>query len=522
MPSCRGTPMEKQIPTSRLSKRTVAILGAFAAILAVTAFILSMFLMPQQNEGTINPDATVTLPNYYMNGMVFQRDKPISIKGMSNAGTQLTISIDDGQHSSSATTIVADDGTFTVHLEKLPAQLEAYTLSINSGDTKLLTIDEVYIGDVFLAAGQSNMEVNFHDYYSTMDKVRGNINGSFKLHDLPDYIDDTNIHFIITDNIDDVEESFGIPLRSYCQTHWLEAEESNAEYLGYLPQSFAATLRSIHPKVPIGIIQTAWGGSSITEHTAGGHIYKTHIKPLQGYTIGGIIWYQGEKDAMTESSVANYTTNFLKLIQQYRSIFDDSELPFMYVQLARYNGNPYTFEIQVSQSQVLKVLGLKNNVAMTVALDSDKGTSDVIHPLGKDILGSRLAQQWEAIRQHDIVPSSPIADRAVQQSDGSIVITFEQGTADDLCTMYPIYSTSASPTSYALPSTNEPTGFEVMNSKGVYTYAEATISNNTVVVYPENTDVVSIRYAWPSSDISNLIYNKAKLPASPFILTVEQ
>ena len=61
-----------------------------------------------------------------------------------------------------------------------------------------------------------------------------------------------------------------------------------------------------------------------------------------------------------------------------------------------------------------------------------------------------------------------------------------------------------------------------MNSKGVYTYAEATISNNTVVVYPENTDVVSIRYAWPSSDISNLIYNKAKLPASPFILTVEQ
>ena len=194
--------MEKPIPTSRLSKRTMAILGAVAAVLAVTAFILSTILVPRQNEGIINPDATVTLPNYYMNGMVFQRGKPISIKGMSNAGTQLTVSIDDGQHTSSATTIVADDGTFTVHLKKLPAQLKAYTLNISSGDTKLLTIDEVYIGDVFLAAGQSNMEVNFHDYYSTMDKIRGNINESFKLHDLPDYIDDRDAEnaFRMVDN----------------------------------------------------------------------------------------------------------------------------------------------------------------------------------------------------------------------------------------------------------------------------------------------------------------------------------
>lgn len=489
------------------------------ALVSAAAFFL---ITSRPNQGAVNPKANVSLPDFYTNGIVFQRNKSIFIRGTADANTRLTVSLNDGEHSTSTTIVASSDNTFVAHLNPPAAQLNPYTLTIASGNSNLLTIDETYVGDVFLAAGQSNMEVNFHDYYSASYAIKGNINGAFQLQDLPDFVDDKNIHFLVTANSDDISTPSNLPLRSYCRNHWLKATEANAKYLGYLPQSFASTLRSLHPNVPIGIIQTAWGGTGITEHMKGGHIYQTHVKPLQGLSLAGIIWYQGEKDAMVQSSTKTYTGNFLALIRQYRTIFRDTDLPFLYVQLARYSGNPYTSEIQIAQLQALNALGLHNNIAMTVALDTDKGTSKVIHPLGKDILGQRLAHQWNSIRQGKRAPSGPIVDRATKQSNGSVVISFKTGTGDGLCAMRPVYSTDANPSTYAFPTSSSMTGFEVLGPQGTYVKAEATIVGDTIVVRSNNIrDIVSVRYAWTDSDNSVLLYNDEKLPASPFILTAE-
>lgn len=504
------------------TKRFIAIISCCLAALIVTAVICVYLLLPRQWQGMVNTSATVSLPNYYKNGIVFQREQPIYIKGSTAPDTQLTVIIGDDEHSSSVTTIADKNGLFAAYLDALPAQLSPYTLSISSGDTVLMTIDKTYVGDVFLAAGQSNMEVNFHDYYSTDVDIQGNINGVFHLKDLPELINDAHVHFLITDNTMSKSIGSGIPLRTYCSSQWLKATPANSKYLGYLPQAFAATLRSMHPHVPIGIIQTAWGGSGITEHIAGGHIYKTHIKPLQGFNLGGIIWYQGEKDAMAQSSVDNYTGNFLTLIRQYRKLFGNDKLPFLYVQLARYSGAPYTSEIQIAQLQTLKGLGADSNVAMTVALDTDKGTSKVIHPLGKDILGNRLAQQWVAMHNGAIPPSGPIANRAIRQSNGSIAITFQKNTNIGLHAMKPTYSVDATPSAYATSTSQKLTGFEILRENGAYSKVQATISGKTVILHTQKKDkIVSIRYAWTDSDVSVLLYNNEQLPASPFILTVE-
>ena len=77
------------------------------------------------------------------------------------------------------------------------------------------------------------------------------------------------------------------------------------------------------------------------------------------------------------------------LINQYRNVFGRKDLPFLYVQLARWPNYQYTQNVREAQRTTLGNTNLhdSSNVAMTVSLDTDKGTSALIHPLGKDILG---------------------------------------------------------------------------------------------------------------------------------------
>ena len=83
--------------------------------------------------------------------------------------------------------------------------------------------------------------------------------------------------------------SVTLPLRSVSATKWAPATGSDAQYLGYLPQLFAAQLRAKHPNVPVGIIQISWGGTGIALHMKGGSIYANHVIPLTGYRVAGVL-----------------------------------------------------------------------------------------------------------------------------------------------------------------------------------------------------------------------------------------
>ena len=130
-----------------------------------------------------------------------------------------------------------------------------------------------------------------------------------------------------------------------------------------------------------------------------GDIYANHIAPLDGYNVAGILWYQGENDAAEQEPALQYEANFSTLINQYREVLGDSDLPFLYVQLARYTGYAYTPIVRQAQFSVLHsaAVNTTRNLAMTVSMDTDKGTAKIIHPLGKEILAKRMADQWLAI-----------------------------------------------------------------------------------------------------------------------------
>ena len=497
--------------------------------------------------------ASVQLPSYYMENMVFQRGKTLVIKGTAQTSqrgktvnpTQLVTTISQGKKSSSAQAKISKNGDFTCTLPKQKTSLKPYSLTISYNETTLLTLKNVYVGDVFVAAGQSNMELNYSQYYEGSGNAYNFGGGLVTTDDLPKQLSDKNVHFVASANS---SKGTDFPLRDVNEQadSWLEATTDNSQHFSYLAQQFAMQLRAAHPNVPVGIIQTAWGGTPIRNHVKGGDIYANHIAPLEGFHVAGVLWYQGCDDSMNEATALAYESQMTSLINQYRAVFDQDDLPFLYVQLARWPGYQYTQNVRFAQLSTLKNVGLHNasNVAMTVSLDTDKGTSTLIHPLGKDILGARMAAQYLAMSEGKAIPNGPLIAHAKHASDGTIVLSFQKGTATGLQAEKPNYSKTASATvpdytanpnatpldgiaNVAIPTSESLQGFEIADISGKWGSAAAAIKGDQIVLSAADGSsncnaVTQVRYWWSRNPvISSLLYNDLGLPASPFIAVVE-
>lgn len=511
-----------------------------------------------QSTATAHTAATVDvqLPSYYMDNMVFQRDQPIVVKGNVSSTesnpidvSKLSATLTQGKTSESVKAKAAKNGSFTCTLSAQKASLNPYSLQVQYAGKTVLKLAKVYVGDVFVAAGQSNMELNYVQYYENATYNFGN--GLITTGDLPKPLVDDNVKFVIANH--DVEDT-DFPLSAVNQSAdaWLTADSTNSLHLSYLAQQFVMQLRAKHPNVPIGIIQTAWGGTPIRRHVQGGDIYANHIAPLKGFHVAGVLWYQGCDDANNYGTALQYESQMTTLINQYRNVFGRKDLPFLYVQLARWPNYQYTQNVREAQRTTLGNTNLhdSSNVAMTVSLDTDKGTSALIHPLGKDILGARMAAQYLAMENGTknavSVPNGPLIERARHTVDGKIALSFQIGTASGLKAMQPNYTKSASASApdytknskatpldgisnIVIPTTAALQGFEVANSSGQWVPANAIIRGNQVVLSAANgtpldnlSGITQVRYLFSGNPkCASILYNSLNLPACPFITIVE-
>lgn len=515
-----------------------------------------------QNEETAqssNSQVSVTLPSYYMENMVFQRNQPLVVKGTVKSAhaseqidaSKLSATLTQGKMTASATAKIAKNGSFTCTLNAQKASLKPYSLQVRY-DSKIVTeLAKVYVGDVFVAAGQSNMELNYAQYYEGNNNAYNFGKGLVKKTDLPKPLVDKNVKFVIADH--DVKNTdFPLANVNLNAGAWLNADSTNSLHLSYLTQQFALQLRAKHPNVPVGIIQTAWGGTPIRRHVRGGDIYANHIAPLKDFHVAGVLWYQGCDDAMNFATATEYESQMTALINQYRNVFGRKDLPFLYVQLARWPNYQYTQNVREAQRTTLDNANLqdRSNVAMTVSLDTDKGTSALIHPLGKDILGAHMAAQYLAMENGTknavSVPNGPLIERARHTVDGKIALSFQIGTASGLKAMQPNYTKSASASApdytknskvtpldgisnIVIPTTAALQGFEVANSSGQWVPANAIIRGNQVVLSAANgtpldnlSGITQVRYLFSGNPkCASMLYNSLNLPASPFITIVE-
>lgn len=115
---------------------------------------------------------------------------------------------------------------------------------------------------------------------------------------------------------------------------WLIAGQSNLEQ-GQV--AFAFARERFTKERPVALLNATWGGTRIEDWLRGGKCYGNRIEPYKGLHVDGILYWQGESDALnyTGDTWRTYGTSFKTLIHQYREMF--GAVPFVFVTLQRYD-----------------------------------------------------------------------------------------------------------------------------------------------------------------------------------------
>lgn len=477
---------------------------------------------------TISARAELKLPAIFGDNMMLQQQQAVPVWGWSTPGAKITVKF-AGQSQSA----VADaNGKWLVKLGKLKASFtpnkmivtafwglsgaDSPSNGVGSGETKIFT--NILVGEVWLASGQSNMEM----------PIKG-FSGPKPTFNAEQELADANYPGIRLFLADQVRSATPLTdLKKY--QPWQECS-SNA--LTATKFSAAAYFfgREIHTNlnVPVGLIASSWGGTRIepwtppvgfesvpslrATKTSGFEtnklsnreptvLYNAMIAPIVGYALRGAIWYQGEANR----SDTNYDAKMAALIGGWRKVWNEGDFPFYFVQIApyKYIGNLTNYvadndplpRFWLQQSRAARHI---KNTGMIVTTDLVDDLSD-IHPRNKKDVGHRLALLALDKTYDKDVPSESPAFQKMKVVGHKAVLKFKH-----------TYGGLVGKDSQLL------TWFEIAGADGKFISAEAKITGKeTIEVSAAGVDKpVAVRFAWNQLAQPNL-FNKAGLPAEPF------
>ena len=226
-------------------------------------------------------------------------------------------------------------------------------------------------------------------------------------------------------------------------------------------------------------------------------LYNAMIYPLAPYPIQGVIWYQGESNA---SRSEQYAFLFPQMIRDWRSLWQDDELSFFYVELANHmkradqpGVDSNWALLRESQRKALEL----PRTGMATAIDI--GNAKDIHPRNKQDVGKRLALSALAVEYgKKLVHKGPMLKSAKLKGD-RVTLVFKD-VAGGLKANTPLERC-----------------FGVKDAEGQWTWAAATIVGKKKVVLKgkTGTTIVAVNYAWADNPAAPL-YNSAGIPAVPF------
>ena len=280
-----------------------------------------------------------------------------------------------------------------------------YTLELRLPENGfVLPIENLLVGDLWILAGQSNMEghgdlVNVQppsEPVHSFDMAGRWVQAAEPLHILVNATD--RVHWPLNHDREP-EPLIGDALARYI------SERKKGAGLG-LP--FAAELAR-RTGVPIGLLPCAHGGTSMDQWSPalkdreGDSLYGSMLSRFRavGGSVKGVLWYQGESDANPEAAPL-FRAKFEALVKAMRQDFNAPDLPVYFVQIARHvNAQNAAAWNQVQEDQRLSETALPHT-AMVAAVDLS--LDDAIHIGTQDLkrLGVRLAK----LACHDLFPAS--------------------------------------------------------------------------------------------------------------------
>ncbi|MBC6991166.1 sialate O-acetylesterase [Hymenobacter sp. BT491] len=228
-------------------------------------------------------------------------------------------------------------------------------------------------------------------------------------------------------------------------------------------------------------------------------LYNGMIAPLIPYALKGFIWYQGESNS---DRAYQYRTLFPTMIKDWRTRWEQGDLPFLFVQLANYQHDqpqPAEYEwAELREAQAMTLSLPKTGMATTI----DIGSPDDIHPLNKQDVGKRLALAAQKVAYGDtkIVASGPTF-KSMQVQGKQVRLTFDNVGGGLILKD---------------KSGDYLKGFAIAGADHKFVWAKGELQGNTLVLSSDQVPApTAVRYDWSNNPFPNL-YNKEGLPAYPF------
>lgn len=463
---------------------------------------------------SLSAAAKVELPQFIGDNMVLQQQTNAAIWGTAAPGKKVTVA---PSWTTSKTVVTADakTGKWSARIAT-PKAGGPYEITISDGEA--LTISNILIGEVWFCSGQSNMEMPFKGYGGQPNA------GS------ADYIMTAKASTPIrVCNID--KKSSPKPLDTVTTPGWqLNGPETaaNASATAYW---FALKLQAALG-IPVGLIISDWGGSSIetwideqTLRSGFGNelnfsdleletvpnprnyqspcmLFNGQVKGLAPYTIGGMIWYQGETN---RGRCEQYIRLQKAYVEMMRGLFQSPDAPFYFVQIAPYPyGDPdgwasgYFCEAQQKSLEVIPNSGM----AVTV----DAGEYGTIHPSNKKAVGDRLAYlaltQTYGMKGIEAVAPTYKGMKIGKKKDDTAFINVSFNVGPDGMS----------------PMGREVTGFEIAGADKVFHPAKAVMAGDRAsfdVWSDEVKEPVAVRYCFRNWGVGT-VFNNYGIPAAPF------
>jgi sialate O-acetylesterase len=475
--------------------------------------------------------AQLKLPRLFSDHSVLQRDRPLHVWGWARADANIAVSL----HNQRVMAVADRLGRWNAWL-KPEAAGGPYVLVVDGGTAEgKVQVQDVMLGDVWFASGQSNMEFPLKGFDGAPLK-----NAAAEIAAATD----PQVRLLRIEH-----KSSSIPLRDI-DANWTTTTPATAIDFSAIGYFFAREIAA-REHVTVGVIDSTWGGTpadswvstdalasdaalapAIDARTrfqqdqtdadlatiaearedaaivaSGGKppphpwhppedayrpssLYNAMVAPFTGYGIKGVIWYQGE----TNSNVARapyYADLFRGLITDWRHNFAQGAFPFLFAQISSFN--PPEEEWGLVRDAQRRALVL-TDTAMVVT--TDVGDPGNVHPGDKQTVAARLALAARSVAYGERVAYQSPLFRQVSGEPGGKRIWFDHAEG--------LTSRGAAVV-----------GFEIAGPDRRFVPATARIDGESVVVTGAVSKPSYVRYNW-SNVVPGSLYNAAGLPMSTF------
>lgn len=477
--------------------------------------------------------------------MVLQQGQPIPVRGTAKPGAKVIVTLGGAEQ----TTTADADGHWAATFPALKAEGQKLTLTAETTEGKA-ALDDVLVGEVWLCAGQSNMEWKLSQSTGARAAIPSAKHARLRL-----------FHFGGIARGDGQIYTPGqverLTPERFCQGRWRACSPESAATFSAVGYFFGQKLLT-DLDVPVGLIHVAMGGTpaeawvsrqalaahprlaamtrgnwlknpvlepwcrgrgvhnlkralAANEFIPGDDLGPNHsfkpaflwdaaAAPFTQTPVAGVLWYQGESNAESDWRVEQHTAVFKTLITDWRAKWKRPDLPFLFVQLPALK-RPHWPAFRAGQQRVHDALP---HTGMAVTLDLGHPTD--VHPRDKQPVGERLAQiAAKQVYGKPVTASGPVAKSVRREGDG-IIVTFQH--ADGLKTR----------------DGQAPTGFELRDDAGTWRPARARIVDGAVELTTPDASAqpTAARYGWtPFPTPRPNLTNAAGLPTAPFSLDAQ-